>query len=169
MPKKKKAQKGSNDVDVGNERPSNLTLGDYITFSIPNSNGNNAPPQQPISTSNTIEGTSVYSAADPNNLQETASFSGLENPRTKDYFIYRTKKGGIPVKVENRASGKKVTLIENVKGDTKLFLQDLKVKFGTGGVIKDDVIELQGDFKVKLSKYINDNKQELLKPYGSVR
>ena len=62
-----------------------------------------------------------------------------------------------------------MTLIENIKGDAKLFLQDLKIRFGTGGVVKDGVIELQGDFKVKLSKYINDNKQELLKPYGSVR
>ena len=169
MPKKKKAQKGSSDIDIGNERPSNLTLGDYITFSIPNSNANSAPPQQPISASNSFEETPDYSAATQKNMQETASFSSLENLKTKDYFVCRTKKGGIPIKVENRASGKKVTLIENIKGDAKLLLQDLNIRFGTGGVVKDGVIELQGDFKVKLSKYINDNKQELLKPYGSVR
>lgn len=168
MPKKKKAERASSDIDIGNERPSNLTLGDYITFSIPNSSVSSATVQQPISASNFLEEAPVYSAAAQKNRQETARFSSLENSKT-DYFICRTKKGGIPVKVENRASGKKVTLIENVKGDAKLFLQDLKIRFGTGGVVKDGVIELQGDFKVKLSKYINDNKQELLKPYGSVR
>ena len=82
------------------------------------------------------------------------------------YFVWRTKKGGLPVKVENRASGKKVTLIENVKGEGKLLVHQMKMKFGTGGLFKDGTIELQGDLKLKVTKFLNENKN-LLKPYGT--
>jgi len=80
--------------------------------------------------------------------------------------VCRTKKGGLPVKVENRSSGKKVTLVEHVQGDGKALVQVLKGKFGTGGLFKDGVVELQGDCLSKVSKYFNENKQ-LLKPYGT--
>ena len=82
------------------------------------------------------------------------------------YFVCRTKKGGIPVKVENRSSGKKVTLVEHVKGDGKLLVSDMKNKFGTGGLFKDETIELQGDCIVKVTKYLNQNKH-LLRPYNT--
>jgi len=82
------------------------------------------------------------------------------------YFVCRTKKGGVPVKVESRSSGKKVTLVEHVGGDGKGLAQMLKNRFGTGGLYKDGVVELQGDCLVKVSKYLNENKQ-LLKPFGT--
>ena len=94
--------------------------------------------------------------------------SSIKETSQQDVFVCRTKKGGLPVKVENRSSGKKVTIIEHVVGNSKLILQEMKNKFGTGGVNLDDSIELQGDCKTKVTKYLNDNKH-LLRPYGTTK
>ena len=111
----------------------------------------------------TVKITESQSSKQPS---EQHSFIEAAPPEAPKFFIRRTKKGGVPVKVESRASGKKVTLIENVEGDAKKLLQELKNKFGTGGLLKEGVIELQGDCLVKVTKYLNLNKQ-LLKPYGT--
>lgn len=126
--------------DEKEETPSQLTLGDFL-----------------------FPGTGLTEAASvlEQHMKE-------ENVVEKICFVCRTKKGGIPVKVESRSSGKKVTIIENVFGDYKILLQEFKTIFGTGGLFRDGSIELQGDLKVKVSKYLNDNKH-LLKPYGSVK
>ena len=144
MPKKKKAV--SSDPHEG--RPSGLTLGDFlVTKSVVDENNVGA-----VGCSSSI--TTIETAQDS------------KEQGSKIFFVCRTKKGGIPVKVESRSSGKKVTLVEHVLGNGKLLLQELKNKFGTGGLLRDDCIELQGDCKTKVSKYFNDNKH-LLKPYGS--
>lgn len=145
MPKKK--TKSKNDEEEREGRPSNqLTLGDYL-----------------------FAGTGLTGASTSSSNEETSTIEPselVENDSKKCLFICRTKKGGVPVKVENRSSGKKVTIIEHVLGDYKLLLQDFKNMFGTGGLYRDGNIELQGDLKVKVSKYLNDNKH-LLKPYGT--
>lgn len=142
MPKKKKKEK---DVEEPHEgRPATLTLGDFL-FS------------QNVSSNSSAFSIETESVEVPNSIKEISQ---------RDVFVCRTKKGGLPVKVENRSSGKKVTIIEHIVGNSKLILQEMKNKFGTGGVNLGDSIELQGDCKTKVTKYLNDNKH-LLRPYGT--
>ena len=64
------------------------------------------------------------------------------------------------MRVENRSKGKKVkfnmtstftmsilqvTVVFNVTGDLKLLLSELKQAAGSGGVVREDTIEIQGD------------------------
>ena len=146
MPKKKKNKEKETEEGPHEGRPAALTLGDFL---FPQNVQNN-----PIA-SPTIDTESVEA---PDNKE--SSQQGV--------FVCQTKKGGLPVKVENRSSGKKVTIIEHVVGNSKIILQEMKNKFGTGGVNMGDSIELQGDCKTKVTKYLNENKH-LLRPYGTTR
>merc|ERR1719319_425749 len=65
--------------------------------------------------------------------------------QTAPYTIGKTKKGGLPVRVESRNKGKKVTVVFNVTGDLKLLLSELKQAAGSGGVVREDTLEIQGD------------------------
>lgn len=146
MPKKKSKEKEN--IEKPHEgRPAALTLGDFLF-----------PPNVP-SSSTVASPIKTVSPEVPSSIKKTPA---------QDVFICRTKKGGLPVKVENRSSGKKVTVIEHVVGNSKLILQEMKNKFGTGGINQGDFIELQGDCKTKVTKYLNDNKY-LLKPYGTIK
>ena len=52
-----------------------------------------------------------------------------------------------------RLSGKTVTLIEGLRmnpSDLKAYAGKLKKKTGTGGSLKDGVIEIQGDYRDKV-------------------
>ena len=179
MPKKTKSDK----LDPHEGRPSGLTFGDFITIK-PKQNQKktnvndklNVAEQQAGASSSafSVDKEHFTDAAivdtDKNNERQDGSvllqYPEIEVTNNKFYFICRTKKGGLPVKVESRSSGKKVTLIENVEGDGKELLHELKIKFGTGGILKSDSIELQGDNIVKVTKYLNERKH-LLRPYGT--
>ena len=61
------------------------------------------------------------------------------DPSCKDrlpYTISKTKKGSLPIRLESRNKGKKVTVIFNVTGDAKELLKELKHAAGCGGVIR---------------------------------
>ena len=64
------------------------------------------------------------------------------------YGVRATKKGGVPVKVESRKSGKKVVVIESCEGDLKALLRDLQAALGTGGVLRGGTVEVQGEHHV---------------------
>jgi translation initiation factor 1 (eIF-1/SUI1) len=66
----------------------------------------------------------------------------------------RTKKGGYPVFLEKRGKGKTITVLRNVEGDLKGVLSLFKQRCGTGGVIRDGAIELQGDHRGILTAYL---------------
>ena len=70
------------------------------------------------------------------------------------YSIGKTKKGGLPVRVESRSKGKKVTVVFNVTGDLKLLLSELKQAAGSGGVVREDTIEIQGDKQQFVENFI---------------
>ena len=87
---------------------------------------------------------------------------GASAASTDDFKIMRTKKGGYPIYLEKRAKGKKVTVIRQVKGNSKHLLQILKTKFGTGGLTKPGEVEIQGDFESKLLKFLKENNQYMV-------
>ena len=52
--------------------------------------------------------------------------------------------------------GKTVTLISNISGDRKMMQKELQKLCGAGGTIKNDVIEIQGDHRDKISTYLQE-------------
>ncbi|CAH3196417.1 unnamed protein product [Porites evermanni] len=85
-------------------------------------------------------------------------FSGETSEKTLGFFVQRTKKGKLPISYENRAKGKKVTVIANVSGDANILLQELKKKIGAGGVVRGETVELQGDHQVQVEKFLLNHK-----------
>lgn len=72
------------------------------------------------------------------------------------YSIGKTKKGSLPIRVENRNKGKKVTVVFNVTGNLKELLSELKHAAGSGGVVKDDTVEIQGDKAEFVEKFLKN-------------
>lgn len=84
--------------------------------------------------------------------------ANLKQGETSGFFVQRTKKGKLPISYENRAKGKKVTVIANVSGDANILLQELKKKIGAGGVVRGETVELQGDHQVQVEKFLLNHK-----------
>ena len=80
----------------------------------------------------------------------------VEKPTGLSYTIGKTKKGSLPIRVENRNKGKKVTVIFNVTGNLKELLSELKHAAGSGGVVKDDTVEIQGDKSEFVEKFLKN-------------
>ena len=77
---------------------------------------------------------------------------------TLGFFVKRTKKGKLPISYENRAKGKKVTVIGNVSGDPSILLQELKKKIGAGGVVRGDCVEIQGDHQAVVESFLKSHR-----------
>ncbi len=61
-----------------------------------------------------------------------------------------TTKGGVRLRLERRASGRVVTLVSGLPGspdDVAVLGRELRTACGTGGTVKDGVVELQGDHR----------------------
>lgn len=69
--------------------------------------------------------------------------------------VAKTRKGGWPLTYEKRPGGKLATVIKNVSGDGTALVTALKKHCAAGGAFKDDVIELQGDHRVKVAAYLD--------------
>ncbi len=50
--------------------------------------------------------------------------------------------------------GKTVTTVSNLKGDLRPLQRELQKLCGTGGTVKNGVVEIQGDFRDKISHYL---------------
>ena len=62
----------------------------------------------------------------------------------------------VTVRVDQRRYGKNMTLVEGFDPavDVKLLTKELKNFLGTGGTLKDGVVELQGDHREKVKGYL---------------
>jgi translation initiation factor 1 len=59
-------------------------------------------------------------------------------------------KSGIRLRLDRRASGRVVTLVSGVTGtsaEVQALARELRTSCGTGGTVRDDTIELQGDHR----------------------
>ena len=92
------------------------------------------------------------SSSSTSTVPTAASSSKPELP----FHIAKTKKGSLPIRLENRNKGKKVTVIFNVSGDARELLKELKHAAGCGGVIREDTVELQGDRVDLLEKFLKN-------------
>eukprot|EP00927_Polykrikos_kofoidii_P000381 TRINITY_DN10138_c0_g1_i1.p1 TRINITY_DN10138_c0_g1~~TRINITY_DN10138_c0_g1_i1.p1 ORF type:complete len:1040 (-),score=136.68 TRINITY_DN10138_c0_g1_i1:185-3304(-) len=67
------------------------------------------------------------------------------------FVVNGGKKGNVPISVEKRPKGKKVTIISNVQGSAKSLLSALSSLLGTGGTTRQEssgkhwTVEVQGD------------------------
>jgi len=100
---------------------------------------------------------SVSEIIDRRELAVDESMS-VENSKSVElpYTIGKTKKGSLPIRVENRNKGKKVTVVFNVSGNLKELLSELKHAAGSGGVVKDDTVEIQGDKAEFVEKFLKN-------------
>merc|ERR1719272_397551 len=76
-----------------------------------------------------------------------------------DFAVYATKKGTLPITVETRPKGKKVTIVQNVKGEAAQLLTALQAQLGVGGTVRQHSsdangvrLELQGNQVERLNK-----------------
>lgn len=51
--------------------------------------------------------------------------------------------------------GKTVTIVSNLKGNLKQLQKELQKYCGTGGTLKNNQIEIQGDQRNKITDYLN--------------
>ncbi|GAB7008129.1 translation initiation factor [Halorubrum trueperi] len=65
----------------------------------------------------------------------------------------------LTVRTEERRYGKKMVVIEGFEGatDLKSLASELKSALGTGGTVKDDTIELQGDHEERVRDLLIEN------------
>lgn len=84
---------------------------------------------------------------------QTAITKSVPAAPVPQFKIARTKKGGFPIHVEKRGGGKCVTVVERLSGDLPQLLKDLRKLCGSGGTLREDAIELQGDHCEKLEAY----------------
>lgn len=63
------------------------------------------------------------------------------------------------VRTEERRYGKKMVIIEGFEGDTDLesLASELKSALGTGGTVKEDHIELQGDHQERVRGLLKES------------
>lgn len=146
MPKRNK--KGLQESDREG-RPAELTLANFLTGSLAS---------QTAQSLNVSHSTGATSADLTDRAESTALAPGLNQEEKASgavgFFVKRTKKGKLPISYENRAKGKKVTVISNVTGDSGLLLQELKKKIGAGGVVRGDTVEIQGDHQIVVEKFL---------------
>ncbi len=68
-----------------------------------------------------------------------------------------SEKGEAHLRRERKGrGGKTVTTVSNLRGDLKSLQRELQKFCGTGGTLKNGVIEIQGDFRDKIRQYLEE-------------
>jgi len=86
----------------------------------------------------------IYST-DPDWKPNPAKKAGQNQKSYNPVYIERERKG---------RGGKTVTTISNLRGDLKPLLKELRIFCGSGGTLKNGIIEIQGDQREKIAQYL---------------
>lgn len=70
------------------------------------------------------------------------------------YAVTRSRKRNFVIRKERRGGNKSVTILENISGNREALLKDLKKHCATGGVCREDGVELQGDLMDKVQAWL---------------
>ena len=97
----------------------------------------------------------VYST-DPDWKPEPEKKAEQNQKLPRPAYIERERKG---------RGGKTVTTISNLSGDLKSLLKELRIYCGSGGTVKNGVIEIQGDQREKIARFL-EKKGVLYKKRG---
>ena len=153
----KRSRKGVKESE-NDGRPPELTFASFLTGSLTSQSSQvlDEPCSEDFGASTASRGAVGFSGLGSG--AEANLKQGETSEKTLGFFVQRTKKGKLPISYENRAKGKKVTVIANVSGDANILLQELKKKIGTGGVVRGETVELQGDHQVQVEKFLLNHK-----------
>eukprot|EP00290_Baffinella_frigidus_P047655 CAMPEP_0180391042 /NCGR_PEP_ID=MMETSP0989-20121125/32358_1 /TAXON_ID=697907 /ORGANISM="non described non described, Strain CCMP2293" /LENGTH=120 /DNA_ID=CAMNT_0022392539 /DNA_START=32 /DNA_END=390 /DNA_ORIENTATION=+ len=69
------------------------------------------------------------------------------------WTVQGTKGGSLPVQVEKRPMGKKVTIISGVN-NAEILSKELKVALGTGSTCRPGEVQLQGDHAERVTAFL---------------
>lgn len=150
MPKRNK--KGPQESDREG-RPPELTLASFLTGSLASQRTSQSSNASQSSVDNGAACCDLTGTVEPT-VEESGLRQGETRKETVGFSVKRTKKGKLPISYENRAKGKKVTVISNVSGDPAILLQELKKKIGAGGVVRGETVEIQGDHQIVVEKFL---------------
>ena len=166
-------------ADVGGAAPTQATLADFMFPALPSGGSQSAavssetPDKRPAAataaaaaaaaaaTTQPSWGKPAQPAAGPPARGVAAHASGTPLPVAASpaqpgpsYMVMGSKKGGFPVSIEPRAKGKKVTVVHNVTGDLDQLCKDLKGAVGSGGVVRDNNVEVQGEHVARTEAFL---------------
>ena len=149
MPKRRK-QKPEEEREG---RPPDLTLASFLCFPTVSTSCEGTSSSHPGSSSHEplLDGAELHTV-EPASTQQLAREDSIPA-----FSVHKSKKGKLPITYENRAKGKKVTVVSNVCGQADLLLSELKRRSGAGGAVRGETIELQGDHQVFLTKFLSDH------------
>lgn len=72
------------------------------------------------------------------------------------FAVEKTRKGGYDLAIEKRASGKVVTVVRKITRGDEALLAALKKLCGAGGAPREDGIEIQGDHRERIERFLRD-------------
>jgi translation initiation factor 1 (eIF-1/SUI1) len=75
---------------------------------------------------------------------------------TQKYRVARTKAGGWPIRIEKRPGNKLATIIDRIEGDASALAAALKKHLATGGHGKGNTVELQGDHRDAVCRFLDN-------------
>lgn len=73
------------------------------------------------------------------------------------FAVDRTRKGGYHLAIEKRAGGKVVTVVRGITRGEEALLAALKKLCGAGGALREDGIEIQGDHRARVERFLVEN------------
>lgn len=73
------------------------------------------------------------------------------------YSVSKSRKGNWPLSIERRSGGKTVTILGNVSGDADALAKALKQRCGAGGKAEGDHVELQGDQRDAVGRFLDEH------------
>lgn len=84
------------------------------------------------------------------------STGGLVPPEEPENTAPAAASGrGIRLSLDRRASGRVVTVVTGLTGDVEELGKALRSACGTGGTVKDGVLELQGDHRPRVEAFLH--------------
>ncbi|MFD1645226.1 translation initiation factor [Haloarchaeobius litoreus] len=90
-------------------------------------------------------------------MSDNDPFEGLDVPDDPTSDLDRATQT-LTVRTDERRYGKKMVVVEGFEGDSDLqsLASDLKSALGTGGTVKENHIELQGDHAGRVQELLRD-------------
>lgn len=72
------------------------------------------------------------------------------------FRVERTRKGGYNLAIEKRSGGKVVTVLKGIHLGEQSLLAQLKKLCGAGGALREEGIEIQGDHRERIERYLRE-------------
>lgn len=79
-------------------------------------------------------------------------------PRKRaEFHVSKTRKGGYNLAIERRGGNSVVTIVRGVELGAEALLAQLKKRCGAGGALREDGVEIQGDHRPRVEKFLKES------------